>query len=44
VAYNYSLLAVAVLLYLIGHRGGDRAAPVRAGAGGTASAGEAAGA
>src|SRR5689334_10576139 len=37
-------LAVAVLLYLVGHRGGDRPAPVRAAAGGTASAGEAAGA
>jgi len=37
-------LAVAVLLYLVGHRGGDRPAPVRAGAAGTAGAGEAAGA
>jgi amino acid transporter len=37
-------LAVAVLLYLVGHRSGDRPAPVRAAAGGTASAGEAAGA
>src|SRR5262249_25851848 len=34
-------LAVAVLLYLVGHRGGDRPAPVRAGAGGTAGPGEA---
>src|SRR5205823_14253340 len=32
-------LAVAVLLYLVGHRGGDRPAPVRAAAGGTAGAG-----
>jgi hypothetical protein len=37
-------LAVAVLLYLVGHRSGDHRAPVRAGVGGTASPGEAAGA
>ena len=37
-------LAVAVLLYLVGHRSGDRPAPVRGRRGGTAGAGEAAGA
>ena len=37
-------LAVAVLVYLVGHRGGDRPARVPAGAGGTTGAGETAGA
>jgi glutamate:GABA antiporter len=33
-------LAVAALLYLVGHRGGDRPGPLAAGAGGTVGAGE----